>query len=245
MKNLFAVCIGCVLVIGLGGVNVAVSEELEETVITTTIKEKENVQPKTEEPDEPDPKPETEEPIEEEPEDEPENEPGEDIEQEEETAPETSEESDSSPNNQEKKHKDSVDTTDKEKQKESVVKQKERVIKDKERVTSPSPRPVAPPVEESDSVLAVEEVQDFFISDYGELLSKWKHEFDVLYIPVLYDLLRYYAENDSEVIELGHLSKSQLSELTRFLDEEPQVSGATYSPMREAVEEYLNVADEE
>lgn len=232
MKNLFAVCLGFILVVGLGGVSVAVSEELETSDITTTNEEKDNVQPETEETDKPDTKPETEEPVEEEPIEDTE----EDIEQEEETAPETSEENDSSINNQEEKDEDSVDSTYKEKQNEST-------IDPKDRVTPPSP--AAPPVEESAPVVEVKEVQEFFISDYGEVLSKWKHEFDVLYIPVIYDLLRYYAENDKEVIELDHLSKSQLSELARFLDEEPQVSGATYSPMRVSVEEYLDASDEE
>ncbi|MGD6776254.1 hypothetical protein [Sutcliffiella horikoshii] len=232
MKNLFAVFIGCVLVIGIGGVDVAVSEELETSVNTTTNEEKENVQPETEETDEPDPKPETEEPIEEEPVEDSE----EDIEKEDETVPETFEENDSSPNNKEEKDEETVDSTDKEKQNESTIDQKERVT---------PPSPAAPPVEESAPGVVVEEVQEFFISDYGEVLSNWKHEFDVLYIPVLYDLLRYYAENDKEVIELDHLSKSQLSELARFLDEEPQVAGATYSSIREAVEEYLNASDEE
>ncbi|MGD6778397.1 hypothetical protein ACQCT3_02965 [Sutcliffiella horikoshii] len=232
MKNLVAVCLGFILVVGLGGLNVAVSEELETPVTTTTNEEQENVHPETEETDEPDSKPKTEEPIEEEPVEESE----EDIEQEEETAPETSEENDPLPNNKEEKDEDSVNSTDKEKQNESTIDQKERVT---------PPSPATPPVEESAPIVVVEEVEEFFISGYGEVLSKWKHEFDVLYIPVLYDLLRYYAENDKEVIELDHLSKSQLSELTRFLDEEPQVSGATYGPMREAVEEYLDTVDAE
>ncbi|WP_226681904.1 hypothetical protein [Sutcliffiella horikoshii] len=232
MKNLFAVCLGFILVVGLGGVNVAVSEELETSVITTTNEEKENVQPETEETDKPDTKPETEKPVEEEPVVDSE----ENIEQENETAPENTEENDSSPTNQEEKDEDIVDITDKEKQNDSTIDQEDRVT---------PPSPAAPPVEESAPVVVAEEVEEFFISDYGEVLSKWKHEFDVLYIPVLYDLLRYYAENDKEVIELDHLSKSQLSELARFLDEEPQVTGATYSSMREAVEEYLDAVETE
>ncbi|WP_404469105.1 hypothetical protein [Sutcliffiella horikoshii] len=227
MKNLFAVCIGCVLVVGLGGVNVAVSEELDTTVITTTNEE---VKPETEETDEPDAKPETEEPIEEEPVEDSE----EDIEQNDETDLETSEEDDSSPKNEEENHEDSVDTTDKENQNGSAIVQKERVT---------PPSPPTPPVEESSPVEIVEEVQEFYISDYGDVLSKWRHEFDVLYIPVLYDLLRYYAENDGEVIELNHLSKYQLSELARFLDEEPQVAGASYSLMRVAIDEYINASE--
>ncbi|CAG9620169.1 hypothetical protein [Sutcliffiella rhizosphaerae] len=107
----------------------------------------------------------------------------------------------------------------------------------------PPPSPTSPPrpIEEVE-VEETTEVMDegiVNIDEYLSLLGWWKNNsFEVLYVPAVYDLMRYHYE-EGIIMELDHLSQAQLTELSDFLNNEPILRGSVYDDMREVVREYL------